>query len=73
VNRFTWQTLLTVNRKHFFMNILYIESFCHIKCTIERCSSIVHPQAPASKHAHARLLPRLSGSWIVLLLSDICI
>jgi hypothetical protein len=28
VNRFTRQTLPTVNRKHFFMNILCIESFC---------------------------------------------
>jgi hypothetical protein len=28
VNRFTQQTLPTVNRKHFFMNILCIESFC---------------------------------------------
>jgi hypothetical protein len=28
VNRFTWQTLSTVNRKHFFINILWIESFC---------------------------------------------
>jgi hypothetical protein len=28
VNRFKRQTLPTVNRKHFFMNILCIESFC---------------------------------------------
>jgi hypothetical protein len=28
VNRFTRQTLPTVNRKHFFMNILCTESFC---------------------------------------------
>jgi hypothetical protein len=28
VNRFTRQTLPTVNRKHLFMNILCIESFC---------------------------------------------
>jgi hypothetical protein len=28
VNRFTRQTLPTVNRKNFFMNILCIESFC---------------------------------------------
>jgi hypothetical protein len=28
VNRFTWQTLPIVNRKHFFMSILCIESFC---------------------------------------------
>jgi hypothetical protein len=28
VNRFTRQTLSTINRKHFFMNILCSESFC---------------------------------------------
>jgi hypothetical protein len=28
VKRFTRQTLLAVNRKHFFINILYTESFC---------------------------------------------
>jgi hypothetical protein len=63
-NSFTRQTLPTVNRKHFFMNILCIESFCPQKRTTERCSSLVHPQArspfwllkPASEHAHARLL-----------------
>jgi hypothetical protein len=27
-NRFTWQKLHTVNKKHFFMNIFCIESFC---------------------------------------------
>jgi hypothetical protein len=27
-NYFSWQTLPTTNRKHFFMNILYTESFC---------------------------------------------
>jgi hypothetical protein len=32
VNRFTRQTLSSVNRKHFFMNILHIEIF------------FVHPQ-----------------------------
>jgi hypothetical protein len=31
VNRFTRQTLPTVNRKHFFMNILCTESFCSQK------------------------------------------
>jgi hypothetical protein len=33
VNRFTWQTLPTISRKHFFMNILCIESFCPEKRT----------------------------------------
>jgi hypothetical protein len=28
VNHFTWQTLPTINMKHFFINILCIESFC---------------------------------------------
>jgi hypothetical protein len=27
-NRFTRQTLPTVNRRHFFMNILCVESVC---------------------------------------------
>jgi hypothetical protein len=28
VNRFSQQTLPTINRKHFFMNIIFSESFC---------------------------------------------
>jgi hypothetical protein len=36
VNRFTRQTLLTVNMKYFFMNILCLESFCPQKRTKER-------------------------------------
>jgi hypothetical protein len=75
----TRQTLPTVNRKHFFMNILCIESFCSQKRTTERCSSVVYLQArspfwlliPASEHAHVRLPSRLSCSWTVLLPSDI--
>jgi hypothetical protein len=31
VNRFTWWTLPTINKKHFFMNVLCIESFCSQK------------------------------------------
>jgi hypothetical protein len=31
VNRFTRQTLSTLNRKYFFMNVLFIESFCSQK------------------------------------------
>jgi hypothetical protein len=46
--------------------------------TTERCSWVVHSSAgspfwllkPASERAHARLLPRLSWSWTVLLPSD---
>jgi hypothetical protein len=80
VKRLTRQTLPTVNRKHFFMNVLCNESFCppppQIKCNVERCSSVEHSSSTvailkaASEHAHARLLPRLSWSWIVLLRSD---
>jgi hypothetical protein len=36
VNRFTRQTLPTVNRKHFFINTLCIESFCPQKKTHNR-------------------------------------
>jgi hypothetical protein len=42
VNRFMRQTLPTVNRNYFFMNILCIESFCPQKRTTERCSSVLH-------------------------------
>jgi hypothetical protein len=45
VNRFTQQTLPTVNRKRFFMNILCIESFCPQRRTTELCSSVVHPSS----------------------------
>jgi hypothetical protein len=46
--------------------------------TTEHCSSVLYPQVrspfwllkPVSEHAHARLLPRLSWSWTVLLPSD---
>jgi hypothetical protein len=44
MNRFTRQTLPTVNRKYFFMNILCIESFCpQKKLTPQRCYSVLHP------------------------------
>jgi hypothetical protein len=46
VDRITRKTLLTVNRKHFFMNIICIESFCpQEKKRTEFGSSVVHPQA----------------------------
>jgi hypothetical protein len=79
VNRFTRQTLPTVDRKHFFMNILCIEYFCpQKKCTTELCPSVVHTSStftiltckPVSEHAQVRLLPGLSWSWTVLLPSD---
>jgi hypothetical protein len=77
VNRFTWQTLPTINRKHLWISFA-LSPFAHKKHTIERCSSVVHPQAwlpvwllkPASEHVHVHLLPRLSWSWTVLLPSD---
>jgi hypothetical protein len=78
VNCFKQQTPPNVNRKHFFMNTLCIESFCPQKCTTELCSSVVYTHArslfrllkPASEYAHARLLPRLSWSWTPLLAID---
>jgi hypothetical protein len=43
VNRFTRQTLPTINRKHFIINILCIKPFClQRKPTTERCSWVVH-------------------------------
>jgi hypothetical protein len=47
VNRFMRQIVPNVNRKHFFMNILGIESFSPPKKrrTIERCSSVLHPSS----------------------------
>jgi hypothetical protein len=58
-------------RKYFFVSILCIDSFYTQKSTTERYSSVVYsyiPQArspfrlmkPASEHAHARLMARLS-------------
>jgi hypothetical protein len=38
VNRFTRQTLPTVNTKYFFMNTLYIEHFCPQKWTQQNAS-----------------------------------
>jgi hypothetical protein len=78
VNRFTGQTILTLNRKHLFMSTICIQSFGQQKLAVERCSSVLYPQTlspfwllkPASKDAHARRLPRLSRSWTVLLPSD---
>jgi hypothetical protein len=77
---FTLQTLPTVKWKHLFMNILCIESFSSLithNRTLLFCG--IHLKhwlssfwllKPVSEHAHARLLPRLSWSWTVLLPSD---
>jgi hypothetical protein len=42
VIRFTRHTIPAVNRDHFFMNILRIESFSHRNRTAERCSSVIY-------------------------------
>jgi hypothetical protein len=83
VNRSTRRTLPTVNRKHSFMNILCIESSCPQKTNAKQnaASRLYSPQVrspiwllkPASEHAYAPLLPRLSWSWSVLLPRDIYI
>jgi hypothetical protein len=77
VNRFTRQTLPTVNRKHFFMNIHCTECFC-THTNQNAALRQYTPQArsfwllkPASEHANVRLLPRPSSSWTVLLTIDI--
>jgi hypothetical protein len=75
VNRFRRQTLPTANRKHFFMNILCIESFCPQKMhnrTVLLGSTLKHGRHFDywKQPAHTRLLPRLSCSWTVLLPSD---
>jgi hypothetical protein len=70
-DRFTRQTLSTVNRKHFFMTSLCIESCCPQKTHNETLLFGSVPQAlspfwllkPASEHAHARLLPRPFLFW----------
>jgi hypothetical protein len=76
-NHFTRQTLPTVNSKHLI--VLCIDSFPPPKkLTTILCSSVVHPSSTcaifttekAFEHGHARLLPRLSWSWTVLLPSD---
>jgi hypothetical protein len=77
VNRYTRQTLPTVNRKHFFMNILCIESFSP-QNTQKRTQlfgiTLLKQPSPflllKSAYEYARLLPRLSWSWTLLLPSD---
>jgi hypothetical protein len=76
VTCFTLRTLPTVNRKHFFMNILCIVSFCpqetHNRTLLFSSTSSSRSPfwllKPTSYHAHA--LPGLSWSWTVLLPSD---
>jgi hypothetical protein len=69
VNRFKRQSLPSVKRKRFFMDILCTESFCRHKETHNRTllfgSILFKLRSPfwllktASEHEHARLLPRL--------------
>jgi hypothetical protein len=49
VNIFTWQTFPTINRKHFFMNILCIESFCSQE-THNRTLLFSNPLLKHSRH-----------------------
>jgi hypothetical protein len=78
VNRFTRQTLPTINRKNLFINILCTGFFAYKKNAIKRCFSVVYPSSTVSilstetsnwtgACASAR---RLSWSWTVLLSSD---
>jgi hypothetical protein len=70
-----WKNTSHLNRKHFFMIIFCIESFCPQKRTTECCSLVVHPLSrvvilllkPASEHGHAHLLPRLSWSCYLVI------
>jgi hypothetical protein len=79
VSRFRQQTLPTANRKHFFINIVCIKSFCQQKPhnrTVFLGSTLLNTLSPfwllkpVWEHAHTRLLPRLSCSWNVLLSRD---
>jgi hypothetical protein len=58
VNRFTRQTLPNENRKHFFIDISYIESLCPQRANAQAWSPFWLLKL-ASKHAHAHLLPIL--------------
>jgi hypothetical protein len=79
VNSFTRQTLPTINKKHFFTNILFTGSFCPQTSAQQNAALRYYtPQIRSpfgllkqvSEHAHTCLLPRLSRSWTVLLPSD---
>jgi hypothetical protein len=79
MKRFMRQTLPTENMKYFFINILSIVSFSPQKIAQQNAALRQYtPQAwsplwllkPASEQASARLLPRLSWSWTVLLPND---
>jgi hypothetical protein len=78
VNRFTRQTVPTVNRKKILISLALSPS-AHKRHTNQNAALLYYiPQTrspfwllkPASEQAHTRLLPRLSWSWTVLLPSD---
>jgi hypothetical protein len=78
MNRFKWQTLPTVNRKHLFMNILWIEYFCPQK-THNRTLLLGRTQLKHRRHFDywnnslnmcMRVCYLDSWSWTVLLPSD---
>jgi hypothetical protein len=50
VNRLMRQTLLTVKRKHFLMNILCIESFSHKKKRLNRTLPFVSTLLKHGRH-----------------------
>jgi hypothetical protein len=76
VNYCTQQTLPTINRKHFFINILYVESVCAQKMhnrTLLFGSILIKHSCHFdywNQPQHTRLLPRLSWSRTVLLPCD---
>jgi hypothetical protein len=79
VNRFTRQTIPTVNRRYLFMDIPCTESFCSQKAHRQRCSSIVHSSRTIAilttktnlwTTARESAIYRIPWSWNVLLPSD---
>jgi hypothetical protein len=68
VNRFARQTFPTVNRKRFFFVNILLPTKNAQQNAVSQARSSFWLLKPASEHA--RLLPRLSWSWTVLLPSD---
>jgi hypothetical protein len=74
----SYATFLTVNKKYFVMNVLFIGPYAHKNAQQNSALRYYTPQArspfwllkPPSEHGHARLLANLSRSWAVLLPSD---
>jgi hypothetical protein len=77
VNHFMWQTLPTINKRHFFMNILCIESFCPGR-NAQKTLLFSRTLLKHGRHFYywnqalnMHMLPRLTWSWAVLLPSDV--